>query len=76
MEKTTAFPSPIMLAATWDPMAAHEHARMIGEDPFLVSGMVEGLPDIDQMVLRILETCIRAGCHEDTPRTPAAESMF
>ncbi len=235
MEKTTAFPSPILLAATWDPMAAHEHARMIGEecraagihfllgpgmnmhrntlcgrnfeyfgeDPFLVSSMVEGFvrglqgtgthatlkhfignetdhkrcssntlmdeaalreiylppflagiaagaravmtaynqfdgewcgesarlnrdllrgefgfegiimtdwssvfngekviasgvdlempdgmslrvmreslegsPKIDQMVLRILETCIRAGCYEDTPRKPATESMF
>lgn len=32
MEKSTAFPSPIALTATWDPQLAHEYAKSIGEE--------------------------------------------
>jgi beta-glucosidase len=32
LEKTTAFPCPISLAAAWDPALAHEYARSIGEE--------------------------------------------
>jgi beta-glucosidase len=32
IEKTTAFPCPISLAATWNPQLAYEYARCIGEE--------------------------------------------
>jgi beta-glucosidase len=32
LEKSTAFPCPIALAATWDPQLAHQYAKSIGEE--------------------------------------------
>lgn len=32
LEKSTAFPSPILLAATWNPELAEEYARCVGEE--------------------------------------------
>ena len=32
MEKSTSFPSPICLAAAWDPQLAHDYARSVGEE--------------------------------------------
>ena len=32
LEKSTAFPSPILLAATWNPDLAHQYALCIGEE--------------------------------------------
>lgn len=32
IEKSTAFPSPLALTATWNPQLAHEYAKSIGEE--------------------------------------------